>query len=175
MTNPLKIKRPFVGDVLTSEFVKKLLADGIVVDGRTGGILIGAEHDVPDDPEIAGGIMVIQKEGDKFVIKKEFEGLEYLLNSFAAQENAKFQEEINNPDDHYDFVDYEIPVGIKTIDLTLNDKEYKMKSKILFVDSVIGVSLTNRGSTKKHLDLLDDMNKKDGPSIYPPIFTTSTK
>ncbi len=175
MTNLLKIKRPNVGDVLSIELVKQLMADGIVVDGRTGGLLIGADHDEQDDPEIAGGIMVIQKEGDKFVIKKEFEGLEYLLNSFAAQENAKFQEEINNPDDLNDFADYEIPAGIKTIDLTLNDKEYKMKSKVLFVDSVIGVSLTNRGSTKKHLYLLDNMNKKAGPSIYPQIFTNSTK
>ena len=80
MNNPLKIKRPNVGDVLLAELVKQLLADGIVIDGRTGGLLIGAEHDEPDDPEIAGGIMVIQQEGDNFKIKKEFEGLEYLLN-----------------------------------------------------------------------------------------------
>lgn len=148
MTNPLKIKRPNVGDVLSAEFVKQLLADGIVVDGRTGGLLIGAEHDDPDGTEIAGGIMVIQQEGDHFTIKKEFEGLEYLLNAFAAQENSTAQAKINDPEDHKDFSDYEIPAEVKIIDLTLNDSSYKMKSKILFVDTVSGVSLTNRGSTK---------------------------
>ncbi|MBK7853089.1 MAG: hypothetical protein IPJ66_18715 [Bacteroidetes bacterium] len=75
MNNPLKIKRPHVGDVLSAELVKQLLADGIVVDGRTGGLLIGAEHDEPDDPEIAGGIMVIQQEGDNFKIKRNLKVL----------------------------------------------------------------------------------------------------
>lgn len=149
----------FMHEISDSDF-QKLKADGYVVDGSKGGLLIGASHGDIFSHEYTGeGILVVTKIEGKYKICGEYEGGEYLLNKAAACDGGFDQATYNNSDDLDGYTESEPPPDISKLDLRL-DKSGRIKSKLLFLDNPDKYSLTNRGSTQKHLEVLDKQNKK---------------
>ncbi len=156
-----KFLKPYYKQKLSSTFVKELIDCSLAVDGTKGGLLLGAPHDYPDKRDVTCGIAVAVKDGIGFMIAGEFEGFEYMLNEGAASDLSMRHNDYNKDEDLEEVFEEYIPgKDIITIDLRLDQGLYKMKSKILVINSIDKILLANRCSSKKHLSLYNNLNKK---------------
>lgn len=134
---------------LTIDEVNALIAEGLIRDGRTGGLVIGNFH-------IDGGIHILQPSGDKFKYTGEMEGYEYLVNEFASKKYIDRLASINEETktDHTKPPrPFDIPNEIRIIDARHPEIE-------VLILSWAGHYIINRAASEKNLMLLDTLNKE---------------
>ena len=155
------------GVEISKEDFDLLLSNNLVIDGKKGGLLLGESHvDLTSEILNGEGILLVRKIGEKFVVEKELEGFEYLLNGCACCNPDFNYEQYNEPEkDLKNFSEYCPSEKITVIDLRLENPG-RIKSKILFIANPDSFALINRGSTQKYLKTLDDENKAWEPGCY---------
>jgi len=140
---------------LTETGTKFYLENNLIIDGASGGLVIGNSHD--DD-----GVKLIHlDEENKLQINYEIEGFEFLLNPFASDSASEEVHKIN--DKHKskvkDFVPYEIPNHIKTIDARVRKINGEFFSPFI-IASKLPQMVINKVSTQRHLEYLDKLNRE---------------
>ena len=120
-----------------------------VIDGRPGGLVIGRSHK-------QGNVYMLQEiEGEKFIIRNNLEGGEYVLSNKATDIMKDRLNEINNfKHDHYTLP--EIKLNFKTRILNTHAEP---NDKYLWVDTR-GQFIVNKISTSLFFDELEEMNNK---------------
>ncbi|WP_445749941.1 hypothetical protein [Polaribacter sp.] len=136
-------------ELLTDEYVSKLISEKNIIDGRYGGLLLG-------DPHEFGGIKFLYSFPEGLRVYGEVEGFEFIVNRDSAEIFRNLITEINNSerDKKEPFVEYDIPSYIKII----NAKTDKLDSKYIILDRRGGYSIINKHSTKIYLKELNDIN-----------------
>ena len=140
---------------LTDFALKYLVSYELIIDGASGGLIIGNSH-------ADGGIKVIHKDDlDRFEITFEVEGYEFLLNPFATKSKQNYVQELNerHKKEIKDFVPYDIPKHIKTIDARpkiISGIEHQR----LIIFSAMPQQILNKVSSKNYLEELNKLNKE---------------
>lgn len=129
-----------------------LFEGGMIVDGRCGGIIIGAGND---------GIFTIQEtEPKKYRIPAKFEGGEYLINHNSTQKYKGILEEINNDNDGRE--------RLKATTLSNSTRVINTHAtpdnKFLLIDS-LGNFIVNSSSTAKYINELELINDDCNPYL----------
>jgi hypothetical protein len=138
---------------LSAELVAALVADGMIVNGNSGGLLIGRAHS-------QGGVPVIRKLADgSYELWAEFEGYEYIINPgvltcFPKECEAANQHEL---DKRSYFAEYVPEPGITVIDVRGLNHPYD--TKYLILDSLAAFFIVNKFSTESRLSILEQMNR----------------
>ena len=140
---------------LTDFALKYLLNYELIVDGASGGLIVGNSH-------ADGGIKGIHKnEFGRYEITAEVEGYEYLLNPLATKSNTEYTKELNESHKHEigNFVPYDIPDNIKILDARpkmISGFEHQR----LIIFSAMPQQVLNKVSSKNYLEELDKLNKE---------------
>ena len=136
-------------ELLTNEYIDKLITEGNIIDGRKGGLLLGDSHD-------CGGIKFLYKFPEGYRVFGEVEGFEFIVNRDSAVIFRELMGEFNNieRDKEFPFVKYEIPKDVKII----NAKTDKLDSRYIILDIRGGYSIINKHSTKIFLTELNRIN-----------------
>lgn len=136
-------------ELLTNEYVDKLLSEGNIIDGRKGGLLLGDSHD-------CGGIKFLYKFPEGYRVFGEVEGFEFIINRDSAEIFRELMSEFNDfeRDKEVSFIKYAIPEEITVI----NAKTGKLDSRYVILDVRGGYSIINKHSTKIFLKELNKIN-----------------
>lgn len=128
------------------------LKDGIIVDGRSGGLVLGRTHE-------DSGIFLIQEVQDHFVFAAEMEGWEYLMCPQATEKYFDRLNEINN-DRHSDLCEVRITEHTRIINTHAlgHDKLIWMSNYNQFIVS--------RAATQRHFSELEEMNNEFAGSMH---------
>ena len=129
-----------------SDVFGKLLYDGHIIDGRSGGLVLGRSHN-------EGHIYIIGIEGDGFIINSCLEGGEYVMNQNAKAEYEKEIVQINS-----DTTGSETPIS--SLEITPFLRVFSCGSvpfdRLLWLEK--GQYIINRGATKRHLKRLIELD-----------------
>lgn len=139
---------------LDEDAANKLKEMGVVVDGRGGGLLLGADHD--DFGHV--GIWVLMREDDERLRLQEYsvEGGEYLLTVDATQKYTTRIHELNrySLDEITQHTQKANPwAATRVVDVTVASPVF---IRLLWVDS--GQAVVNRKATFENLAELEKMN-----------------
>jgi hypothetical protein len=126
---------------------QKMVAAGMVVDGRGGGLVIGRSH-------ADGNIFMLQESADgQFFIPSHMEGGEYILN-FEAYASAKERlEQINSFKDEVEHIS---SICITPKSRVLNTHS-EPNDKMLWIDTR-GQFIINKRATTKHFQEIEEIN-----------------
>jgi hypothetical protein len=135
--------------------VETYTACGLTADGTKGGLLLGQSH-------VDGGINVLIKYADGYRLMANVEGQEYFLNPGATEQFSGKLHDINkhNTDKFLGLKPPSDITGITTIDCFSDDTF--LKSKFLLIDARGEHFIVNKYSTWRHLDTLEEINRKVG-------------
>lgn len=138
------------GESISAETVFGMFLDGVLVDGRAGGLVIGKSHE-------AGHIYMFQQyQTDVFMCIGMLEGNEYLLCHDATHQHFEFIEEMNQ--DTRPVSDPVIPDIYHPATRVLNTHATP-DDKILLIDEC-GQYIVNAVSTKRYFNELQALNDK---------------
>ncbi|MGI4871483.1 MAG: hypothetical protein ACRYFX_09930 [Janthinobacterium lividum] len=138
---------------LNSEQVAALVADGMIVNGNCGGLLVGRAHS-------QGGVPVMRKQaGGRYEVWAEFEGYEYIVNPGAVICFSKECESTNQYqiDKKPLFSEYIPEQGITIIDVRADN--HPLGTKYLILDALPNFFVVNKFSTQIRLRELEEMNR----------------
>ena len=124
---------------------------GLAINGTRGGLVMGNSH-------IEDGIHFFVRYDDKYLLKGNMEGFEFILNCVAAEYWAKITPLFHNFQEYVydDFKEY-----VPNEEILLIDTRKLENPKYIFFEYG-NFEIINRGSTKDFLGTLDELNK----SIY---------
>ncbi len=138
---------------LSSERVAALIADGMLVNGNSGGLLVGRAHS-------QGGVPVVRSRPDgSYEVWAEFEGYEYIINPGAL---VCFQKECEAANQHetdkrYWFTEYTPEPDITIIDVRAIN--HPAETKYLLLDDGPAFFIVNKFSTETRQHILEQMNR----------------
>jgi hypothetical protein len=142
--------------LLTLTDLEPLVQAKKIVDGTRGGLILGNLHS-------EGGIKVIRQYQNEelYEVIAEFEGWEYILNPYATYKECELLTKINSEFVGFKetFREYEIPTDIDILDTRATSGEGKDLNKLILLGEY-SQFIINKHSTKKHLHLLNELNKK---------------
>jgi hypothetical protein len=139
---------------LGSKELRDLIVDGMILNAKYGGLVLGNMHS-------HGGIQIIRQSTLEHVqVIAEMEGWEYILNPFATEKYAKRLTEINAEfaSTRNVFSPYRIGVEISMLDAKPRNIQGKEVSKILLIGDE-SQFIINKFSTSKHLEELNELNQ----------------
>ncbi|NPD47326.1 MULTISPECIES: hypothetical protein [unclassified Lentimicrobium] len=158
MNTNLIFKELSHNSVIEPEVLSFLLKNDLIVDGASGGIVLGDSHD-------EGGIFVIHlTEEGECKLTYELEGFEFLMNPFGTEEYLRELLNINKESKNklIEFENYEIPNEVAVVDArtkNINGVDYK---KVLILSKNPQMVL-NKHSTLKYLKRLNEINYNSWP------------
>lgn len=124
-----------------------ILINGWVVDGRSGGLVIGRSH---DDGNI---YFVTESPDNKFVISGHVEGDKYILNYSATEVHESRLLEMNEfYDEQYDYKNKNISSSTRVINTHAEPYD-----KFIWIDSK-RTMIVNKYATAKYFDELEEIN-----------------
>lgn len=136
--------------------LKPLVENEGIIDATKGGLILGISHK-------EGGIKVFAqyKNESLYEIIAEFEGWEYILNPTATANNLEYLNKINEEfvNTKIDFIEYDIPNNIATLDVRPVIPHLKSTSKFLLIGQY-DQFIVNKHATKKYLNELNALNKE---------------
>lgn len=137
-----------------NDFAPLIEGDGIL-DATPGGLILGITHS-------EGGIKVFSeyKNENLYEMIAVFEGWEYILNPKATAENLEYLNKINEEfvNTKIDFIEYNIPNNIATLDVRPVIPHIKSTSKFMIIGQQPQF-IVNKHATKKYLNELNELNK----------------
>jgi hypothetical protein len=122
--------------------------------------LIGPPHDKYGRTYMNAGIKFLFELEHGFELHGEVEGFEYIVSRESASIYRNLLSEIQTPElyNRNAFTEYEFDKSIMTIDATTPDEKL-YHSKFIILDTMGGFAIIDKCSTKKHLKIIDNINR----------------
>ncbi len=140
----------------TVEDLKPLVEGNAIIDGTSGGLILGNYHS-------EGGIKVIRQCLDEklYDIVAEFESWEYILSPMATTKNLEYIKRLNSEfkGETLKFIEYEIPETVNILDTRPMFENDKNTNKLIIIGEYPQF-IVNKYSTKKYLNELNKINIK---------------
>jgi len=141
--------------------LEPLAAANQIIDGSKGGLILGNTH-------AEGGIKVIRQYSNEelYEVIAEFEGWEYILNPFTTSKECEILTKINSEfvGSKETFLEFEIPEGVDILDTRTAFEKRKDLNKLILLGQY-SQFIINKFSTKKHLTLLNELNRKGNVTL----------
>lgn len=137
---------------IPKERFRFLVENDLIVDGTSGGLLLGPSHD-------DGHLLVITEQFNIYYLYAYVEGWEYLMKPSKTKMHLEELKIINKPI-NVGFKEYEIPENISILDC--RDKiinGVREKTYLLISLPPYSQFIVNKRSTKKYLDRLEQLNR----------------